>query len=531
MLPGAPQPQAAEAALSQQSVLAAIEGELQRLAEQSEERFRSLADNIAQLAWMADSDGHIFWYNRRWYEYTGTTLADAEGWGWKRCHHPEHVERVTEKIARCFAAGEIWEDTFPLRSAQGEYRWFLSRAVPVRNADGAILRWFGTNTDITERLETEERLREADRRKDEFLAMLGHELRNPLAAISGVAQLMPQARKDPRIFDQISQVLDRQVNQMTRLIDGLLEVSRVARGKIFLSEETLDLRHTLDAVLRDRGIEDSKAPVRLHAQLGAEPVWVRGDPVRLTQVFDNLLGNALKFTPPPGDIHVELSSAAGEACIQVRDSGIGIAPELLERIFQPFQQGPQDLARSSGGLGLGLALCEGIVTLHGGRIRASSAGLGQGSMFELHLPLSEPPQESVEDLPSGPHSNSHHLLLVEDNADERLVLRHLLQGEGHTVRVAASAREALGLIARERFEAVLCDVGLPDMSGYDFALRLRGDGEQDHSELPLIALTGYGLPQDRERSARAGFDRHLVKPLNATQLRRALAELLPGEDA
>ncbi len=490
---------------------------------EEEERFRTLADNIAQFAWMADAEGRIFWWNRRWFDYTGLRaeeMNDPNVWG--RIHHPDHWPRVREKFLRCLESGEPWEDTFPLLGRDGRWRWFLSRALPIHDEAGRVVRWFGTNTDITEQRAYAERLRESERQMSEFLAMLGHELRNPLAAVRSAAELVSLAEpNDPRL-QRAWTVLERQSTHMTRLIDSLLEVSRIARGKIKLDRKILDLRKVIEDVLQDRSAQLASSGLELRKHLPQEPLWVSGDDVRLAQIFDNLLGNALKFTDAPGALTVTLRAENGQAVVELQDTGAGIRPEMLATIFEPFQQETQDISRSVGGLGLGLALVKGLVELHEGSVTAESAGPGTGATFTVRLPQAmEPSAKAHAEPPSGPVRR--HILLVEDNADAADMMQLVLEMQGHEVRVAPSGREALELLRREETDIVLCDIGLPDMSGYDLAETVRADPLL--CDIPLVAITGYGRSTDRHRTREAGFCAHLTKPVELATLVDVLARL------
>jgi PAS domain S-box-containing protein len=376
--------------------------------------------------------------------------------------------------------------------------------------------------DITERKRHAEQLREADRRKDEFLAMLGHELRNPLAAIRNATELLKLIASEDRRLQRVRDVLERQSAHMTRLIDGLLEVSRIARGKIHLDRETLDLRQIIDGALESRIPQIEARRLELGVHLPPQPLWVQGDPVRLTQIVDNLLANAIKFTDAPGTIHVMLHEETGSAVIRVRDTGVGIRPQMLDRLFEPFQQDTQDLARAAGGLGLGLALAKGLVELHGGTIEAHSAGPGTGAEFVVRLALTSAPGASSRDKP-GAQVEARRILVVEDNRDVGQMLRDVLELLGHDVAVAESAAEALDVLHTRGADIVLCDLGLPDMSGYELVKIMRGDAPL--RTIPVVALTGYGQPEDRKRTTEAGFNDHLIKPVNVDALNAVLRRL------
>lgn len=490
---------------------------------ESEERFRSLAENISQLTWMSDADGTRFWYNKRWLDYTGTTLEEMKLLGWQCFHHPEHVQRVLETAKKQLEKGQGWEDLFPLRNASGEYRWFLSRSVPIYDKNHRLVRWLGTNTDVTEQRAAEERLRESDQRKDEYLAVLGHELRNPIAAVRSATELLRTIESDDPRLKRVSGVLERQSRHMARLIDGLLEVSRIARGKIDLDREALDLRDIVKEVLHDRAHDIDDMQINVEVSLPSEAVWVLGDPVRLVQVLDNLIGNSLKFTPAGGLVNVHVQTDDGHVLLRVRDTGVGIGKEMLPRIFQPFHQEAQDIARSPGGLGLGLALCRGLIELHQGTIAVHSEGRGLGAEFSIRLPIASTPASETS---SQPHVDvrATRILIVEDNEDAAMMLSELLEIQGHHVRVAGDGRQALDHLRSQTPDIVLCDLGLPGMSGYELARRIREEGAW--KGLPLVALTGYGQQEDKARAARAGFNAHLIKPVDIVAIQRALEELV-----
>lgn len=407
-------------------------------------------------------------------------------------------------------------------------RWVSVRAQTAFSGQPLrAIRMAGVVADINESKQAEEELyrlnaelRDSDQRKDEFIAMLGHELRNPLAAIRNATELMKLASPDEDGHQRRAHdVLDRQLTHMTRLIDGLLEVSRIARGKIYLDRETLDLRKILEAIVQDHASQAVDSGLKVSCTLPSRPVWIEADQVRLTQVFDNLIGNAIKFTDSPGTITVTLRKQAGNAFVHVSDTGVGIRPEMLERVFEPFQQEVQEIARAAGGLGLGLALAKGLVELHGGSICARSKGPGTGTEFETCLPVARAPapkqlKEKSEE------AVARQILIVEDNADARQTQSDLLTMLGHKVAAVGTGPEALEMLKTYPAEVVLCDLGLPGMSGYDVARAIRAD--ESLRRIHLVALTGYGQPEDRKQTARAGFDNHLTKPVNLEELQSVL---------
>ncbi len=354
---------------------------------QSEAHYRTMADAIPQLAWIARPDGWIYWYNRRWYEYTGTTPAAMEGWGWRSVHDPQVLPAALERWQESIANGEPFDMVLPLRGADGLFRSFLTKVMPLKDDEGNVLHWFGTNTDITAQLQTEENLRLADRRKDEFIATLAHEIRNPLAPIRNAIEIMRHRRGTSSEADTALLILDRQARHLTRLVDDLLEVSRITRGKVQLRIQRVDLVAPLNDAIEAASPLIKSFDHVLSVDLPPEPIYISCDPTRITQILLNLLNNAAKFTPRGGHISLIVKREGEEAVIRVRDTGIGIPPEHISRLFEMFSQVSSPLERTQGGLGIGLALARGLVGLHAGTIEASSEGLGRGSEFTVRLPL------------------------------------------------------------------------------------------------------------------------------------------------
>lgn len=488
--------------------------------EAEESRFRTLADNISQLAWMADPRGDIFWYNRRWFEYTGTTLEEVRGWGWRRVHHPDHVDRVVTRLQHSWDSGEPWEDTFPIRGHDGQYRWFLSRALPIRDADGRIVRWFGTNTDVTDQRRLEAALAESNERKDAFLATLSHELRNPLGAIRTATAALQSAGGDRAFMDRALAIVGRQCAHVSRLLDDLLDVSRIAHDRMVLQVADVDVA----AALRDT--EDAMRPVLEGAGLTFEvrrpagAVPARIDAVRVQQIAGNLLANAAKFTPAGGTVTLALTADDDAIVIEVADTGIGLAADEIEPIFQLFVQGG---GHRGGGLGIGLSLVRRLAELHGGSAVAASPGRGGGSTFTVRLPrgFAATPGSPAADTAA---STSHrHVLIVDDDTDNAEAFAMLLRLRGHAVTLAASAGLALDAAATRRPDVVLLDLGLPDLDGFETCRRLRAAGHTG----PIVAVTGWGQPEDRARTKAAGFDRHLAKPVDPKEVVR-IVEATPS---
>ena len=358
---------------------------------------------------------------------------------------------------------------------------------------------------------------EANRSKDEFLAMLGHELRNPLGAISNAAQLLRLGDGEARTH--ASGVISRQVQHLSRMTDDLLDAARAMTGKIVLQRQPLDL-----AEAAARAVATLRAGGRVgrrQVTLATHPVWIDADPTRIEQVLGNLLGNALKFTPDGGAISVSVMAEGDHAVIRVADTGIGMPPGLAARVFDPFVQGERPLDRSQGGLGIGLTLVRRLAELHGGSASASSDGPDRGSVFIVRLPAIEPPALSRVQPPSHGAVRPRDVLIVEDNVDSRETLRRMLELDGHRVRAAPDGIAGLEAMRSAVPEVALIDIGLPGMDGYELARRIRSEigGERRPC---LVAVTGYGLPEDRARTRAAGFDLHLVKPIELAQLAEVL---------
>jgi PAS domain S-box-containing protein len=495
---------------------------------ESEENLRLLADTIPQLAWMAGPEGQVLWYNRRWYEYTGRVAGERDGWDWKEVHDPQSLPAVLERWERSVATGEPFDMVVRLRGADGEYRPFLTRVNPLRDEEGRIRYWFGTNTDISDLMQMEEALRDAHRRKDEFLATLAHELRNPLAPIRSAMQLIRVRRHDETTVNDALAIVERQVQQMVRLVNDLLDVSRITRNKLELHREEIELAEVVQTAVETARPSIEASGHQLTIELPPEPIHLRGDPVRLAQVFSNLLNNAAKYTERGGRIWLTAECLDHYCTVHVRDTGIGIASEMLPHVFDSFTQGQRALERSQGGLGIGLALVKRLVEMHGGIVEARSEGPGKGSEFIVRLPTyepqgneSQPPEQEVNERDRAAATGCR-VLVVDDNRDAATTLAAILRITGNDVRTAHDGVEALQVAEPFRPDCILLDIGLPGMNGYEVARRLReapwGKG------VVLVALTGWGQEGDRQRSRDAGFDHHLVKPIDYSALEQLLAE-------
>ncbi len=628
----------------------------------SASRFKTLADNMAQFAWMADASGSIYWYNQRWFDFTGTTVEEMEGWGWKTLHHPEHIDSVVATFQHALDTGEPWEETFPMRGRNGEYRWFLSHAIPIRQ-DGQIVNWFGTNTDITLHREIEQSLRESelrtrlateatgvgiwewnvrtglvrwdsqmfriygipettsgivdyslwtsavvpeelkiqeemlqntvstlgssnrefrirrlsdqqlrniqsfetvrtnadgsaewivgtnldiserklaedalrrlaadlsdmDRRKDEFLATLAHELRNPLAPIRSGLQFLQLSDINEKEAEETRVMMERQLAQLVRLVDDLMDVSRIVTGKIELQLKSVELQEVLDSA-----VETSRALIeqmnhQITVTMPGTPIRLDADLTRLAQVFLNLINNAAKYSDPNGKISIKAKQEGKQVIISVQDTGIGISKEHLPLIFQMFTQADHSLERSRGGLGIGLSLVQRLVEMHGGTVEARSEGVGKGSEFVVRLPIrgaqiSPAPVEPASE--KSVTQTSLRILVVDDNRDNAKTLALLFRRLGHQTNMAFDGEEAIAVARECNPQVVLLDIGLPKLNGYEVCRWIRAQTQSE--KVTVIAQTGWGQEETRQKTSVAGFDYHLVKPVDPTAVCKILNDI------
>jgi PAS domain S-box-containing protein len=491
---------------------------------ESEARFRGLADAIPQLCWMAGADGSINWYNQRWYEYTGTSPEQMANWGWQAVHDPAVLPQVLERWRQSLATSAPFEMVFPIRGQDGTFRPFLTRVMPDCDENGKAMHWFGTNTDITEREQVKEVLREEADRKDAFLAVLGHELRNPLAPILHAVHLLGHPGRQPETIEAACAIIERQVSHLARLVDDLLDVARIARGRIQLRTCTLDLVETVRCVLQDYQAVLADKGLALEANLPSEPILIEADATRLVQALSNLLHNASKFTAQGGRVRLTVGTLSSErAWVRVEDNGAGIAPDFLARLFDPFMRSKEAIGRANGGLGLGLALAKGLAELHGGTLRAHSDGPGRGAVFTLELPITKDTRVPGPGAPGPGPLRPRRILIVEDNVDAALTLKMVLEMDGHAVVVAHDGTTGLDQAIGFAPDLILCDIGLPGaLDGYGVARSLRNlPGGQ---ELYLVAMTGFGTQEDRAHALSAGFDAHLTKPVAPEALQSLIAQ-------
>ena len=437
---------------------------------------------------------------------------------------PELHSEEADILAR-LRRGERVDHYETVRLAKDGRRIDISLTIsPIRDGEGTVIGASKIARDITQRKRDERLLREADRQKDEFLATLAHELRNPLAPIYAAAELLKQAKTLAPELRAATTILERQARHMTHLVDDLLDMSRITSGRIRLQPEPIELTELLKSVVATYRQSAEAARHQVTLTLSGTPVFVSGDRIRLTQVMSNILHNAVKYTPPGGRIEVALRTEDGQVVVSVRDNGMGIPAEMLEHIFEPFAQLDRSFEHADGGLGIGLTLAKRLVELHQGRIEARSAGRGKGTEFLIHLPTTAAAPASR---PSAPEQHSdasvvaRRVLIADDNHDAAVSLGMLLESMGHETRVVHDGIEALEEAELFRPEIALLDLGMPRLDGYETARRM---ASRPWSAATLIvAVTGWGQEADRQRAKEAGFHRHLVKPVNLDMLREVMA--------
>lgn len=499
----------------------------------NEDNYRLMHESLRDGFVRTDLATRVLEFNQPFAELLGftaeelakLTLAELTPDAWRAVD-----DRILREQILPRGYSEVYETAY--RAKDGRIVPVESRTYLSRDAAGRANGLWSVVRDISERKQIEqelarqaEELREAARRKDEFLAMLGHELRNPLAPIVSATEVIEgPGGGDPALVRWAMTIIKKQSAHLICLVDELLDVARVSRGKITLSREALDLGELLSSVVADHRSESAAKGQSLSLAIPPQVVWVEGDAVRLVQIFDNLVDNAVKYTPDGGRIELDLRCEGNDAVVEVRDSGIGIADTMISHVFDMFSQAEPVRHRSGGGLGVGLALAKSLIELHGGDIEAFSDGLGQGSRFLLRLPrldlASEPPAMAETETREWP--TRRRILIVDDEEDIASMLSSLLRARGHAVWTAHSGSAALAIVDETALDVVLLDIGMPGMDGHELARRLRR--RRDLAHLTLIAMTGYGAQSDAAASVAAGCDWHLVKPVRLSQLEPILEQ-------
>jgi PAS domain S-box-containing protein len=517
-------------------------------AREATERFRFLAESLPTKIFTATTDGNRNYFNQQWNEFTGLSFDQLKDSGWKQLIHPEDLEGHLRAWLHSLDTGEPFQFQYRLRRADGVYRWHLSRAQAMRNADGSIVMWVGSSTDIDDQKRTEENLarlyKEAEslnRSKDQFLATVSHELRTPMTSILGWTALLAMENLDETTRREGIATIHRSAKAQAQIIDDVLDVSRMITGKLRLTIEPVDMKSVLRAAVT--AIFPAAEAKQLQIRMAFQPDLPRlgGDPARLQQVFWNLFSNAVKFTPPGGSIDVRLFSRDSNVVVEVQDTGTGIRPEFLPYAFDRFAQQEGGTMRRHGGMGIGLSIVKQLVELHGGTIAVSSEGEGRGSTFTISIPvqatipidilerrgrvsLGATPliPSSLEEIPS---ITGLRVLVIDDEPDSRRTVAAILEQYGAIVTTAPTAAEGLALSERESFDVLLCDVAMPEQDGYSLIRRIRSRADEK-SRISAVALTAYGRPTEREIALMEGFDEYLKKPVEPHDLISLVASVV-----
>ena len=495
---------------------------------ETEARFIMLADSAPVLIWVMDLN-EVRHANRAYRDWIGVTDATLSRDQWTWFIHPDDRDNYLALYRECFARRESFETQLRLLRRDGVYRWMKSAAIPRTTEGGDLLGYAGCSFDIDDLKQAENVLREADETKNRFLAVLAHELRTPLAAIANAVHVLSMPTPGSELHATARAILARQTGNMARLVDDLVDFSRVTHGLVRLRSERIDLadivRHAVAATRAGREAQD----IDLVLQLPDTPVWVQGDAMRLEQILSNLLGNAAKFSHRGGHIWLDVEHENGPlgdahphvVAVRVRDDGVGIDPAMLERIFEPFTQIDPHGATAKLGMGLGLALTRQLAELHGGSIGAASAGFGHGSRITVRLPAL-PPDDTAAPGRTIERAGVMRVLVVDDNADAADSLRLALGLHAFEIDVAYDGRSALAFADRHQPQIVLLDLTLPDILGWEVARTLRADARFAHAL--IVAISGLGSADDRRRSEEAGIDRHLTKPVDIEALKHFVDE-------
>ena len=527
----------------------------------SEYKLRLITEVIPQQVWTALPDGKIDYINQRWQEYTGVTVEEITEDGWSTIVHPDDLERVSKTWNKAVETGGKYNIKARLRQADGMYRWFLGRARPLYNEQGEIIKWYGTNTDITRIKQLEEKLRQqtkdltkANQIKDEFLAIVSHELRTPLNPILGWSQLLAGGKLDAQKTSMGIEIIQRNAKLQAQLIDDLLDVSRILRGKLNLKPIPLNLESVIKSALATVQMAAEAKSINIETQFEPNIGRVSGDAGRLQQIVWNLVSNAIKFTPEGGRVTIKLSSVIGRsllaknnvpstndngqrtknqfAQIQVIDTGQGIDPEFLPYVFDRFRQAESSTTRKFGGLGLGLAIVRHLTELHGGTVAVTSLGQGQGATFSIRLPFMNTPASNTSDTNpvkaavTPDRCNNIRVLVVDDEIDSRDILTFVLEQEGAEVTPVVSAGEALAAFEDSNFDLIISDIGMPQVDGYTLIRQIRKLPQG--KDTPAIALTAYAGEINQQLSLDAGYQKHIAKPINIPELIDIIMQLISG---
>jgi PAS domain S-box-containing protein len=506
-----------------------------------EAQYRLLAEAIPQFVFVTTAEGQNEYVNHQFCDYTGLSLEQMLNLDWLSIIHPDDQDRTRDRWLASVSSGEFYEIEYRFRRFDGTYRWFLGQGLPMKDEQGQLIKWFGTCTDIDaqKRIEVErlqllqqeqmarQAAEQANRVKDEFLAVISHELRTPLNPILGWSKLLRKGNLETAQAQKALETIERNAKQQAQLIEDLLDVSRILQGKLTLNLAPVDLSLITVAAIETVRLSAESKSIQLRSSLAPNIGMMMGDVSRLNQILNNLLTNAVKFTPEGGRVDVSLSQNEGKAQLQVSDTGKGIHPDFLPHLFEAFRQEDSTNTRQFGGLGLGLSIVRQLVELHGGTVSAESAGEGQGATFTVCFAIaneqSSPTAALVEneqplDLASAK------ILVVDDMTDSREFVAFVLEQSGAVVTQAASAQEALEALTRITFDVLVTDIGMPDMNGYQLIQLIRTQTTA-FQNIPAIALTAYASESDQTQVLESGFQCHFAKPVDSEALIRAIVAL------
>lgn len=513
----------------------------------SERRLQFVLDFMPQKIFTATPEGEIDYVNPQWIAFSGMPYEVLKQGGWLQLVHPDDLERNRQVWQQTIKTGEPLQLVHRFRHTDGEYHWHTTRALPMVNAEGELAMWIGSSTDIHDVKHAEEaalqrseqvrqpavalenarlveHLRVANRRKDEFLAILAHELRNPLAPMRNIVAIIKTELSENERAGEGVATLERQLGYMVRLVDDLLDVSRISRGKLELRRECIELERIVTDAMEMCRAQIDAGTHDLEVFIPPRPIYLDADPVRLVQILDNLLDNAYKYTKAGGNVWLTAESRDRDLLVTVGDTGIGIPPDKLDGIFEMFSQEEHSSERFRGGLGLGLTLVKQLVEMHGGTVTAHSRGTGQGAEFTVQLPVVvESSRAAQHSSPAGKesHAANRRILIVDDNRDNADSLATLLEMTGNETLTAYDGLEAIEAAERFRPEVLLLDIGLPKLNGLEVCRHVR---EQSWGKgILVVAISGWGQEEDRRKSLEAGFDHHLVKPADPSALIELLA--------
>jgi PAS domain S-box-containing protein len=489
----------------------------------SENLFKALTSLAPVGIFQTDEKGNCTFVNKCWQDFSGLTLNEAKGLGWIKALHPDDKERVSKEWQKATETGSTFISEYRFRSPSGRITWLSGNGVPLI-LNNMTAGYIGTITDITARKEAEEALITADKRKDEFLATLAHELRNPLAPLRHALELMKRHIPENGMFSETRILMERQVNHLVRLVDDLLDVARITRNKLHLRKDTVELAPIIHQAVESFRPSIDEMKQDLEIKMPTSPFYLEGDPARLTQIFGNLIHNASKFSPVGSCISIIVEKENESIKVTIRDQGSGINAEMLPKVFEMFAQVNRSLEHNYGGLGIGLALVKRLVEMHDGYIEAKSRGLGKGSEFVIKFPISKSiPAALYKDVELFSPLSGRKVLVVDDNIDSAKLLTLLLEFDHNIVAIAHDGEEALKMADEFNPDIVILDIGLPKLNGYDVCREMRRNPRCCNKT--IIALTGWGQEDDRRRSKEAGFDGHLTKPVEYEALLNLLSNL------